>query len=99
MPHTLRVITTPRREVAVRWARSRLVDAPGAKTVVAGARGRCVVGHMTGMEEPGIDDSVEGRQARSDQAWADFVRSPVGGCFTLVVLLLGLGSVVYALVV
>lgn len=42
-------------------------------------------------------DDQPTRQEQSDQAWSDFVRTPQGGCFTIAIGLMILGSIVYVL--
>lgn len=49
------------------------------------------------MSSPEDRPSRQDRQAQSDQAWANFVRTPQGGCFTILLVLIVLASLVYSL--
>ncbi len=46
-------------------------------------------------DQPGWRDRMCEKQVESDTAWASFVRSPRGGCFTIILIVIAVASLVY----
>ena len=42
-----------------------------------------------------MSQRMRASQEESDASWAEFIRTPAGGCFTVLVILLVLGSIIY----